>query len=366
MLFLEDALGKVAAQRLARVDLDEIPVAERRLVAHGRFADQHRVVALQHLEPPDATVEVTEDAQQHLAPRARGQQDVVFSQKRGVVRNQIRCLGVFELELTAVSPRVPAQIAEAQLGVVVENDLLFQCPFDPRAGAQAHTVQFRWNVLERDDEDLQPESYLERAVPRAVLFQLDLVVLRNGDEYPIEREVLLRVEIKKQVLVAEHFFVHRDALARIDAREFLRPDRASLHGDRVVAEIFHDDQLAVAVGRDAVVAVQLAQLHVDPGPCTEKKNLQRRGACLEKLGVRRRGVAVQLVDNVDRLRACAQLVHERVIRRHVVLAHASPVHQIVKLDAEQDFPIVAQFPFEFPRHFREVGLFPQGLLEELA
>ena len=366
VLFLEDALGEVAAQRLARVDLDEVPVVERRLVAHGRFADEDRMVALEHLEPPDAAVKIAEDAQQHLAPRARGQQDVVLSQQGGIVRNQVGRLGVLELELTAVSPRVAAQVAEAQLGVVVEDDFLLERPFDPRPGAQTHAVQFGRNVLQCDDQDLQSEPHFERAVARAVFFQLDLVVLRHGDKDPVEREVLLRVEIKQQVLVAEHFLVHRDALARIDPREFFRPHRASLHGDRVVAEIFHDDQLAVAVGRDAVVAVQLPQLHIDPGPCPEEKHLQRRGIRLEKLGVRRRGVAVELVDDVDGLRARAHLIHERVIGRHVVLAHARPVHQVVELDTEEDFPVVAQFPFELPRRLREVGLLPQGLLEKLA
>ena len=52
-LFLDDALGEIAAQKLADIDADGVAVGQRRGRAHGHFADHDRAIGLAALpEPP--------------------------------------------------------------------------------------------------------------------------------------------------------------------------------------------------------------------------------------------------------------------------------------------------------------------------
>ena len=42
------------------------------------------------------------------------------------------------------------------------------------------------------------------------------------------------------------------------------------------------------------------------------------------------------------------------------------MHEIVKLDAEENLAVLAEFAAKFPRHGREIGALVQGLAEKLA
>ena len=107
-------------------------------------------------------------------------------------------------------------------------------------------------------------------------------------------------------------------------------------------------------------------MHVGVVSGTENDDFQRRRVCLEKFRARRGGVAVELVNDVDGLRRRAQLLHERVVGGHVVGVHSRPVNEVVKLDAEEHFAVLAEFAAQFARHGGEVGLLLQGLPEEGA
>ena len=69
-LLLNDPLGEVAHQHLARVDADGVAIGERRGIAHRDFADKDRPVGLQHVEMADLVFVVALDLQQHLAAGA--------------------------------------------------------------------------------------------------------------------------------------------------------------------------------------------------------------------------------------------------------------------------------------------------------
>ena len=122
----------------------------------------------------------------------------------------------------------------------------------------------------------------------------------------------------------------------------------------------------MAVGGEAVFPGQLAHLHVCFRVGAESDHLERRGIRLEKLAARGQCVAVELVNDVDRLRGRAELLHERVIGRHVVRVHPGAMHEVVELDAEEDLAVLAQLVPQLPRHGPEVLLFVQSLAEKLA
>jgi hypothetical protein len=59
---------------------------------------------------------------------------------------------------------------------------------------------------------------------------------------------------------------------------------------------------------------------------------------------------VELVDDIDRLSRHPQLRHERIVGNDLLLLHAGLGDQIIKLNTEHDFPILAHFLGEPFRH----------------
>ena len=76
-LFLDDPLGKIAAEKLPDIDADGVAVSEGSGRAHRVVADHDRAVGLQHLQGADAFVVVAQDLQQHIAGGAGREQDIV-------------------------------------------------------------------------------------------------------------------------------------------------------------------------------------------------------------------------------------------------------------------------------------------------
>ena len=122
----------------------------------------------------------------------------------------------------------------------------------------------------------------------------------------------------------------------------------------------------MTVGGKTVFPGQFEHLHVRFRSRAEGNHFERRGVCLEKLATRSQRVAVELVNDVDRLRGRAELLHERVIGRHVVRVHPGTMHEVVELDAEENLAVFAQLVPQLPGHGPEVLLFVQGLAEKLA
>ena len=262
---LEQAFGKIAAQRLVRVDLDHVSIPQISLVAHGGVADHDGLVGFEHLEAAEKAVEIAENAEENIASGPGSEQDVILVEQGRVVRHKIGRLRVLKVEAPAVGVGMATQVVERQLGVVVEENFSFQRGLDTRVGAQADAIKRRRHVFQRDDQHAESEPHLKRAIAGPAFFQLDFVVFGHGDENVGERNVFLGVEIEDEVLMGQHLLVDHDALAGIDPAEFPRAQGAALDGNGMVAEIFDQDEIAVAVDGEAVCPGQLLHSHVRGG-----------------------------------------------------------------------------------------------------
>ena len=211
------------------VDLDDVAVAQRRLVAHRNLPDHDRMVGLQNFEPSDQLLEVAEDAEQDIAARSRREKDVILVEQGRVVGDEVGRLRLLQMKAPTVGVRVTAQIAERKFGVVVEKDSAFEVRLDLRPGFESPAIERGGHVFQCDNKDLEAEADFERTVARAAFLQLDFVVFGDRDEDVGQRDVFLRVEIKDEVLVGEHLFVDDDALSGIDAGKFLGAQRPPLH-----------------------------------------------------------------------------------------------------------------------------------------
>ena len=65
--------------------------------------------------------------------------------------------------------------------------------------------------------------------------------------------------------MGQHLLVDHDALAGIDPAEFPRTQGAALDGNGMVAEVFDQDKIAVAVDGEAICPGQLLHPHVRGG-----------------------------------------------------------------------------------------------------
>ena len=133
-LFLDDSFRKVASQKLADVDSNGISVFERRCSAHHGVTHHDRAIRLDHFQLTDPAIVIAEYLQQHVAARARGEQNIVGFQPARIIRNQIFRFGSLQLEAATQRTCAPAQIAQIHLAVVVEDDPVFQARIDLCAG----------------------------------------------------------------------------------------------------------------------------------------------------------------------------------------------------------------------------------------
>ena len=147
-LLFEKALGKIAAQDLPRVDADGVAVGKRREVSNWHTAHQNRAISLEHLDAAFLAIVITVDLQQHITPASGRKQDVVLFEKAGIIGNEIFTLGGLELKTPAELPRAAAQIAEVQLAVVVENDVVLERGFDGRTFAEPNPLEHGIDILQ--------------------------------------------------------------------------------------------------------------------------------------------------------------------------------------------------------------------------
>ena len=76
-LFLDDAFGKIAPEKLADVDPDSVAVPKRRGHSDRRLAHQDGPIGFHHFQPTDALVVIAKNLQEHITARARRQEDIV-------------------------------------------------------------------------------------------------------------------------------------------------------------------------------------------------------------------------------------------------------------------------------------------------
>ena len=106
---------------------------------------------LKHLNTAFLAIVIAVDLQQYVAPASGRKQDVVLFEKSGIIGNQIFTLGGLELEAPAELTRAAAQIAEVQLAIVVENDIILERGFDARPLAEANPLEDGVDILQGGD-----------------------------------------------------------------------------------------------------------------------------------------------------------------------------------------------------------------------
>src|SRR3954470_22945009 len=88
-LFLDDTLGKVAAQHLADVDPDLIAIFERRGSSHRYVSDHDWPVGFDDLQLTDAWVKIKKNFKKTAARRSRREQDVIRFEQARIVGHEI-------------------------------------------------------------------------------------------------------------------------------------------------------------------------------------------------------------------------------------------------------------------------------------
>ena len=119
--FLDDPLGKIAAQELADIDPDGVAIRQRSGRPHRDIADHDRAVGFQHFEHADALVVVAGNLEQHVAGGSGRKQDIVFLEQARVIRDEVFRFRSLELESAAQRARPAPQIEKIQLGVVMKR-----------------------------------------------------------------------------------------------------------------------------------------------------------------------------------------------------------------------------------------------------
>ncbi len=365
-LFLDDSFGEIAAQKLADIDPDGIAVGQRSGRADGHFADHDRAIGFQHFQNPDALVVVAEDFQEDIARGAGRKQDVVLLEQARIIRDEIFGLRSLELKTSTHGTGAAAEIEQIELGVVRENDPVFERGFDFGAGLQVDVVQLGPDVAERFHLHLEAEGHFERAVAAARAFHFDLVgVAIHPHENLRERDVFLGVEIGREVLEGEHLVANEDALPGIDPAKPAARERPAAHRNLLGAVVLQKDEIVITKGEEPVVSAQAFQGHIGLAVGAEGNRLERRGAALINGGIGFLG-SVQLINDVDRLRGHAELRHEGIKRYDLLLFESGLRDQIVELHAEHDLAIGAERGGEFLRHGGEILLLVERLPKEHA
>ena len=304
------------------------------------------------------------DLEKHIAAGTRREQDVVLFEQAGIVGDEVFAFGGLQSEASAVGARPQAQVVEVEFAVVVEDDPVLERGRDLRALCQARAAQHGVHIPERPHSYAQAEGDLQAGVARAAFLERDLVVAHRHENLG-QAHIFLRVEIEDEVGVGEHDIVHEHALAVVEPREAARLERASLHDEAACAEVFHDHQIAEAVGVEPLAGLEAGHHHIGVLLVAEAHHLEWRGSGAVDRGVRLL-VGIQLVNDVDRLRGHAEPRHEGVIRDHRLVFQPGPGDEIVKLHAEQDFSLVAQLAGKFLGHLVEVLPLVQSAPEEVA
>src|SRR5678815_2675315 len=108
----DDPLGKIAAQHLARIDADGVPILQIVGLFYRDVPDVNWAIRLQHLQPADLLIVVAKDLQKNLAARPGRKEDVVDIEQRRIVGNEITRFVSLELKTSAQRARPTPQISQ--------------------------------------------------------------------------------------------------------------------------------------------------------------------------------------------------------------------------------------------------------------
>ena len=320
---------------------------------------------MQDFHLADFAIVVAGDFQQHIAAGARREKDVVLLQKPRIVRNEVFALGGLEEEASAIGAGSQAQVVEVEFAVVVENDFVFQRGGDLATDIETDAIENGVHIFERLHAHPQSEGDLQARVARAVFFQSDFVLLVHRDEDLREGHIFLGIEVENEVRIGQHNIVDKHALSCVEACKAARFQGAALNDEGAAAEVFNNDEVAVAVGVQPLVGREVGE-H-DIVFLLEAEAHHFEGGCA---GAVDRGVgfvvSVELVNDIDRLRGHAEARHEFVIGYDGFAFQAGPGDEVVELNAEKDFAFVTQAAGQTLSHGVEILLLLQSIAEQLA
>src|SRR4029077_5669729 len=136
-LLLDDALQKIASQNLSDIDSNDVAVLKFRSRANRIVAHHDSTVRFNDLKGAYSPIVIAKYFQQHISGRAGGKQNIVRLQFARIIRHQIFRFRSFQLESSAERACASTQVVQIQLGVVMENNFVFQRRVDLSAGFEA-------------------------------------------------------------------------------------------------------------------------------------------------------------------------------------------------------------------------------------
>src|SRR5262249_31291914 len=101
-----------------------------------------------------------------------------------------------------------------------------------------------------------------------------------------KRNVLLRVEILRELLITEHLVSDQNPLTGINSTEPAAHQWSSPHGDILAAIVFQKNQVVIAEGHQPIVSSQVFEYDVCLAVYSERERFQGRCAMLVNCRVR--------------------------------------------------------------------------------
>ena len=247
----------------------------------------------------------------------------------------------------------------------MENDFVLQCGGDLAADIETDAIENGVHIFERLHAHPQSKGDLQARVARAVFFQSDFVLLVYGDEDLWEGHIFLGVEVENEIRVGEHDIIYKNALPGVEPCKAAGFQGAALHDECASAEVFNNDEVAVAVGVQPLIGREVGEHDIIVFLEAEAHHFERRGAGAVDRGV---GfvVGVELVNDVDRLRGHAEARHEFVIGHDGFAFQPRPSDEVVELNPQQNLAFVTQAAGQTWSHGVEVLLLLQRITEQLA
>src|SRR6267378_5589426 len=162
-LLLDDALQKIASQNLSDIDSNDVAVLEFRSRADRIVAYHDSTVRFNDLERAYSPIVIAKYFKQHISGRTGRKQDIIGLQFARIIRHQIFRFRSFQLESSAERACASTQVVQIQLGVVVEDNFIFQRRVDLSARFEAHSLELRIDIAQCLDPHFESEGDSQRA-----------------------------------------------------------------------------------------------------------------------------------------------------------------------------------------------------------
>ena len=158
----------------------------------------------------------------------------------------------------------------------MENDPVVERSVDFGIGFEPDAVEFCAHIAQRFDADLESEGHFERALARPRTFQFDLVgIFVHPHENLRERDVLLRVEVGREILEGENVIADENALPGIDPTKSAAGERPAAHRDALGAVVLEQNQVVITKGQQPVITGEAFERDVGISIPAERDRFER-------------------------------------------------------------------------------------------